>query len=110
MSERCIANECLETTGFSYTLSLINGKYKMTNSPFYILFLSPHSHIPSKIGIKDFPRSVKLYSTFGGICGYSFLCTNWSASNSFKVVLKVLYEISLIYFFISLKHDYKGYP
>ncbi len=30
MSERCISNECLSTTGFSYTLSLINGKYKMT--------------------------------------------------------------------------------
>ena len=30
MKERCIANECLEATGFSYTLSLINGKYKMT--------------------------------------------------------------------------------
>ena len=30
MSQRCIANECLGTTGFSYTLSLINGKYKMT--------------------------------------------------------------------------------
>ena len=30
MSERCISDECLGTTGFSYTLSLINGKYKMT--------------------------------------------------------------------------------
>ncbi len=30
MSKRCISNECLSTTGFSYTLSLINGKYKMT--------------------------------------------------------------------------------
>ena len=30
MNERCIANECLETTGFNYTLSLINGKHKMT--------------------------------------------------------------------------------
>lgn len=30
MSERCIATENLEETGFSYTLSLINGKYKMT--------------------------------------------------------------------------------
>ncbi len=29
MNNRCIANECLGTTGFSYTLSLINGKYKM---------------------------------------------------------------------------------
>ena len=27
--ERCISQERLETTGFSYTLSLINGKYKM---------------------------------------------------------------------------------
>jgi len=27
--ERCISQESLETTGFSYTLSLINGKYKM---------------------------------------------------------------------------------
>lgn len=27
---RCISNERLSTTGFSYTLSLINGKYKMT--------------------------------------------------------------------------------
>ena len=30
MMERCIANEKLADTGFSYTLSLINGKYKMT--------------------------------------------------------------------------------
>lgn len=30
MGKRCISNECLSTTGFSYTLSLINGKYKMT--------------------------------------------------------------------------------
>ena len=30
MEKRCISDECLSTTGFSYTLSLINGKYKMT--------------------------------------------------------------------------------
>ncbi|MDO5541638.1 MAG: helix-turn-helix domain-containing protein [Eubacteriales bacterium] len=30
MGERCISSECLNDTGFSYTLSLINGKYKMT--------------------------------------------------------------------------------
>ncbi|MDE7322241.1 MAG: winged helix-turn-helix transcriptional regulator [Lachnospiraceae bacterium] len=30
MSVRCISQERLETTGFSYTLSLISGKYKMT--------------------------------------------------------------------------------
>ena len=29
MSVRCISKERLDTTGFSYTLSLINGKYKM---------------------------------------------------------------------------------
>lgn len=34
---------------------------------FYNLFLSPHSHIPSNIGIKDCPRSVRLCSTLGGI-------------------------------------------
>ena len=28
--KRCIANETLSETGFSYTLSLIQGKYKMT--------------------------------------------------------------------------------
>ncbi len=30
MSERCISQENLCDTGFSYTLSLINGKYKIT--------------------------------------------------------------------------------
>ena len=30
MCERNISNECFRSTGFSYTLSLINGKYKMT--------------------------------------------------------------------------------
>ena len=29
MDKRCISQECLQTTGFNYTLSLINGKYKM---------------------------------------------------------------------------------
>lgn len=28
--EHCIAGACFENTGFSYTLSLISGKYKMT--------------------------------------------------------------------------------
>lgn len=30
MNKKCISDSCLDTTGFSYTLSLINGKYKMT--------------------------------------------------------------------------------
>ena len=30
MEKRCISQECLNDTGFSYTLSLISGKYKMT--------------------------------------------------------------------------------
>ena len=29
MNHSCISDACLGTTGFSYTLSLINGKYKM---------------------------------------------------------------------------------
>ncbi len=63
----------------------------------------------SNMGMSDFPRSVRLYSTFGGICGYSFLFTNWSASNSFNVELSVLKEISPIYFFISLKRTMPVY-
>lgn len=30
MGRRCISDENIASTGFSYTLSLINGKYKMT--------------------------------------------------------------------------------
>ena len=30
MSERLISNECFKSTGFSFNLSLISGKYKMT--------------------------------------------------------------------------------
>lgn len=30
MSKRCISNECLSSIRFSYTMSLINEKYKMT--------------------------------------------------------------------------------
>ena len=30
MQKFCINDACLDSTGFSYTLSLINGKYKMT--------------------------------------------------------------------------------
>ena len=30
MNERSITDECFKSTGFSYTLSLISGKYKMT--------------------------------------------------------------------------------
>jgi hypothetical protein len=33
----------------------------------YRRFLPPQVHIISKIGMSDFPRSDKLYSTFGGI-------------------------------------------
>jgi len=47
-------------------LTAVGMKYRRFESYFIILFLSPHSHIPSKIGMSDFPRSVKLYSTFGG--------------------------------------------
>lgn len=30
MEKKCISAACLQDTGFNYTLSLINGKYKMT--------------------------------------------------------------------------------
>ena len=39
MTNQCIAGACLGSTGFSYTLSLINGKYKMN-----ILYEKVHWH------------------------------------------------------------------
>jgi len=45
-------------------------------------------------GISERPRSDRLYSTLGGICGYSFLTTRRSFSSSFfSVELSVLYEM-----------------
>ena len=50
-------------------------EYYLGQKPAYqSRFLSPHSHIPSRMGISDLPLSVKLYSTLGGIWGYSSLC------------------------------------
>ena len=48
MSERNISNECFRSTGFSYTLSLINGKYKMT-----ILY------VPAEFGVVRFNEMKK---------------------------------------------------
>lgn len=59
------------STGPGYSRSM-DGKSALLIG-IYNLFLSPHSHILSRIGIKDLPRSVRLYSTLGGICGYSSL-------------------------------------
>ena len=64
----------------------------------YRRFLSPHSHIPSRIGIRDLLRSVRPYFAFGGICGYPSLCTNRSDPNSLSVERNVLQEISPLYF------------
>jgi len=66
-------------------LTMAGMNYRRFESYFIILFLSPHSHIPSKIGMSDFPRSVKLYSTFGGIWGYSSLCTRWNCHFVFSI-------------------------
>lgn len=49
--------------------------------------------------MSDFPLSDKLYSTLGGICGYSFLIIKPSFSNSFKDIVSVLCEIVFIYRF-----------
>ena len=54
---------CKSWGPFSYLFSML------------CLCSSPHVHIWSKIGISDLPRSVRLYSTFGGIWGYSSRCT-----------------------------------
>lgn len=56
----------------------------------------------SKIGMSVFPTSVREYSTFGGICGYSTRFTSPSSSSSLRLALRVLYDIPLMYPFISL--------
>ncbi len=53
-----------------------NKLFRTANYVVRSLFFSPQSHISSKRGMRDFPRSVKLYSTLGGIWGYSSLCTS----------------------------------
>lgn len=71
--------------------------YRLTS-----LFFSPQAQSWSKTVIKDFPLSLRRYSTLGGICGYSVLTIKWSASNFFRFVLSVLSEIVLKYRFSSL--------
>ncbi|EDK88359.1 hypothetical protein FNP_0552 [Fusobacterium polymorphum ATCC 10953] len=54
------------------------------------------------MGIKVSPFFERLYSTLGGICGYSFLIIILSSSSSFNVLVKVLKEIFPILLFNSL--------
>ncbi len=57
---------------------------------FHNRFLVPHSHMASRTGMIDLPRSDKLYSTLGGTCGYSLRTISSSASSSLSVRLRVL--------------------
>lgn len=59
------------------------------------LLFSPQTQSWSKTAIRDFPRSLRLYSTFGGICGYSVLMIRLSRSSSFRFVLRVLSDMFL---------------
>ena len=68
----------------------------------YSLFFSPHTHSWSKTAIKDFPLPLRLYSTLGGIWGYSFRMMSRSDSSSFKLLLSVLSDTFLRYRFNSL--------
>ena len=58
-----------------------------------IMLFSPQTHNWSNTVISDFPRSLRLYSTLGGICGYSVRTIRRSASNSFRLTLSVLSEM-----------------
>lgn len=46
-----------------------------------------------KTGINDLPLSDNIYSTLGGISGYAIRIINSSFSSSFKLKLRVLYDI-----------------
>ena len=65
-----------------------NGKTDSSNG--YSLLFSPQTHNWSRTAIRDLPLSLRLYSTFGGICGYSFLMISRSVSSSFRLLLSVL--------------------
>ena len=71
------------------------------------LLFSPQIHNWSKITIKDFPLSLRRYSTFGGIWGYSFRIISRSFSSSFKLLLRVLSDtfsdIALIRWILQLQ-------
>ena len=49
------------------TVSLVTVQNWLFQGGVYKRFLPPQVHIISKIGMSDFPRSDRLYSTFGGI-------------------------------------------
>ena len=54
------------------------------------MYCLPHWHMASIMGYKDRPLSDRLYSTLGGIWGYSVRITRPSASISFNWLLSVL--------------------
>lgn len=62
----------------------------MKISIYLFLLLAPQIHISSNRGFNDNPFSVNLYSTFGGIWGYSILSIKLSDSSSFKTKLSIL--------------------
>ena len=62
-------------------------------------FYVSHTHNLSKISISDFPLSDKLYSTLGGICGYSFRIIKPSFPILSKI-LQVFYVRWFIYIFL----------
>lgn len=69
MKNRCITDECLGSTGFSYTPSLISGKYKMTNlyilSEFGTVRFNEMKKYIEKISYKTLSSALKALETDG---------------------------------------------
>ena len=83
MGARCISKEQLETTGFSYTLSLINGKYKMTilytlmefgvvrfNEMNQLIHREEYPQIPPKVEYSLTERGKSLIPILDGMCDW----------------------------------------
>ena len=75
MGKRCISNENLSTTGFSYTLSLINGKYKMTIlytlkelEADQLVHREEYPQIPPKVEYSLTERGKSLIPILDGMC------------------------------------------
>ena len=74
MYEKCISAECINSTGFGYTLSLINGKYKTLSYTLKeleadnLVHREEYPQIPPKVEYSLTDRGKSLIPILDGMC------------------------------------------